>query len=112
MTTARLVMTVATPAVVVGCSSGGPSGGGAAVSCAGVVTFENRDYLPTQKTGFTVGQRLGTATIAECDDTPGDPGATIAEGTTGAYAIDGVDPAEAIAVGDSPGEAILMDIHR
>ncbi|WP_406219411.1 DUF6281 family protein [Streptomyces canus] len=112
MTTARLVMTVAMLAVVVGCSSGDPSGGGAAVSCAGVVTFENRDYLPTQKTGFTVGQRLGTATIAECDDTPGAPGDTIAEGTTGAYAIDGVDPAEAIAVGDSPGEATLMDILR
>ncbi|MDQ0763492.1 DUF6281 family protein [Streptomyces canus] len=108
MTTALRILAVALLAAVAGCTSGGE----AASSCAGVVTFENRDYLPTEKTGFTVGERLGTATIAECDDTPGDPGVTIAEGTTGAYAVDGVDPAEAIAVGDSPGEAILMDLHR
>ena len=85
MTTARLVMAVAMLTVVLGCSSGGSSGGEAAGSCAGVVTHENRDYLPTQDEDFTVGERLGTARIPECDDTPNDPEAAIPDGTTNAY---------------------------
>ncbi|MCX4857445.1 DUF6281 family protein [Streptomyces canus] len=85
MTTARLVMTVAMPAVVLGCSSGGE----AAASCAGVVTYENRDYLPTQDEDFTVGERLGTARIPECDDTPNDPDVAVPEGTTTAYLVEG-----------------------
>ena len=107
MTTARLVMTVAMLAVVLGCSSGGE----AADSCAGVVTHENRDYLPTQDEGFTVGERLGTARIAECDDTPNDPDVAIPEGTTNAYLVEGRDPAEAVAVGDSPVAARLVEIR-
>lgn len=110
MTTARLVMTVATPAVVLGCSSGGSSGGEAAVSCAGVVTHEKRDYLPAQDEDFTVGERLGTARILECDDTPNDPGVAIPENTTNAYLVEGRDPAEAIAVGGSPALARLVKI--
>ena len=111
MTTARLVMTVAMLAVVLGCSSGDPSRGGAAVSCAAVVTFENRDYLPTRDEDFTVGERLGTARIAECDDTPNDPDVAIPEGTTNAYLVEGRDPAEAVAVGDSPVSARLVEIR-
>ncbi|MFF7642417.1 DUF6281 family protein [Streptomyces canus] len=108
MTTARLVMTVAMLAVVVGCSSGGE----VAASCAAVVTYGNREYLPAQDEDFTVGGRLGTARIPECDDTPGDPEVAIPEGTTAAYAVEGRDPAEAIAVGDTPAEARLMEVHR
>ncbi|MET9787100.1 DUF6281 family protein [Streptomyces canus] len=111
MTTARLVMTVAMLAVVLGCSPGGDSGGEAAASCAGVVTYENRDYLPTQDEDFTVGERLGTARIAECDDTPNDPDVAIPEGTTDAYLVEGRVPAEAIAVGDSPASARLVEIR-
>ncbi|MFF0090772.1 DUF6281 family protein [Streptomyces canus] len=111
MTTARLVMTVAMLAVVVGCSSGDPSGGEAAASCAGVVTHENRDYLPSQDEDFTVGERLGTARIPECDDTPNDPDVAIPEDTTNAYLVEGRDPAEAIAVGDSPASARLVEIR-
>ncbi|MER7566191.1 DUF6281 family protein [Streptomyces sp. NPDC048523] len=110
MTTARLVMTVAILAVVAGSASGCSSGGEAASSCAGVVRYENRDYLPTGDEDFTVGVRLGTARIPECDDTPSDPEVAIPEGTTGAYAVEGRDPAEAIAVGDSPARARLMEI--
>ncbi|MDH6516885.1 hypothetical protein M2163_006135 [Streptomyces sp. SAI-135] len=85
MPTARLVMTVATLMVVLGCSSGGEAAG----SCAGVVTYEDRDYLPT----------------------PGDDEVAVAEGTTGAYLVEGRDPAEAIAVGDTPSGARLMEIR-
>ncbi|MFE3034694.1 DUF6281 family protein [Streptomyces canus] len=104
-TAARLVMTVAMLAVVVGCSSGGET----AASCSGVVTYGNRDYLPAQDEDFTVGERLGTARIPECDDTPGEPEAAIPAGTTAAYAVAGRDPAEAIAVGDSRAGARLME---
>lgn len=90
-----------------GCTgaSGGVSGD---ASCSGLVTYDGRDYLPTEKSVFTVGGRLGTATVAECDDTPNDPEAGIPESTTGAYAIEGVAPTEAIAVGDTPAEAAPM----
>ncbi|MFG2464348.1 DUF6281 family protein [Streptomyces canus] len=107
MTTARLVMAVAMLTVVLGCSSGG----GAAASCAGVVTFENRDYLPTQDEDFTVGERLGTARIPECDDTPNHPEVAIPDGTTNAYLVEGRDSVEAIAVGDSPASARLVEIR-
>ncbi|MDH6568167.1 hypothetical protein M2164_003339 [Streptomyces sp. SAI-208] len=107
MPTARLVMTVATLMVVLGCSSGGEAAG----SCAGVVTYEDRDYLPTPGENFTVGERLGTARVQECDDTPGDDEVAVAEGTTGAYLVEGRDPAEAIAVGDTPSGARLMEIR-
>ncbi|MGK3937404.1 DUF6281 family protein [Streptomyces caeruleatus] len=105
MTTARLVMAVAMLTVVLGCSSGGEVAG----SCAGVVTYEDRDYLPTRDEDFTVGERLGIARVPECDDTPNDPGAALAEGTANAYLVEGRDPAEAIAVGDTPAGATLME---
>ena len=106
MTTARLVMTVAILAVVAGCSSGGE----VAASCSGVVTYGNRDYLPTPDEDFTVGERLGTVHIQECDDTPDDPEVAVPAATTDAYAVEGRDPAEAIAVGDSPAGARLMEV--
>ena len=57
--------------VVLGCSSGGEVEG----SCAGVVTYGDRDCLPTRDEDFTVGERLGPARVPECDDTPA--GATL-----------------------------------
>ncbi|MFI6015858.1 DUF6281 family protein [Streptomyces sp. NPDC051243] len=106
MKRAALLVTVAL-LTSAGCTgtSGGVSGG---ASCSGLVTYDSRDYLPTEKSVFTVGERLGTATVVECDDTPNDPEVAIPESTTGAYAIEGVDPTEAIAVGDSPAEAAPM----
>ncbi|MET7690235.1 DUF6281 family protein [Streptomyces sp. NPDC005483] len=106
MTTALRFLAVTLFAAVAGCTSGGET----ASSCAGSVRYGNREYLPAQEVGFTVGERLGTAEILECDDTPSDPGATIREGTTGAYAVEGQEPAEAIAVGDTPTGARLMKV--
>ncbi|MGN9759491.1 DUF6281 family protein [Streptomyces sp. SD31] len=104
----RLLMTALLLTAGVGCAG---SGGEAAASCSGLVTYDNRGYLPTTDTDFTVGERLGTATIVECDDTPNDPGVSIPEDRTGAYAVEGSDPADAIAVGDSAAEATLMTVR-
>lgn len=104
MTTARLVLTAALPAVV-GCSPGGEAAG----SRAGMVTYGNHDCLPARNEDFTVGEHLGTARVAECDDTPDAPEVAVPEGTTDAYPVEGRDPAEAIAVGDTPSGARLME---
>jgi hypothetical protein len=114
MTNARLVMTVAMLVAAVGCTVDGDAtsrDGEAATSCAGVVSFENRRYLPSDRADFTVGERLGTATVPACDDTPGDDEVAVPEATTGAYAVEGRDPAEAVAVGDTPAGARLMEIR-
>ncbi|NNN37937.1 hypothetical protein HLK59_48040 [Streptomyces sp. S3(2020)] len=42
------------------------------------MTYDGRGCLPTEKSVFTVGERLGTATVEECAD-------GIAESMTGAY---------------------------
>ncbi|MFJ8634303.1 DUF6281 family protein [Streptomyces sp. NPDC093568] len=107
MKRAALLVTVAVLAVA-GCTGGASGGTSAGASCSGLVTYDGRDYLPTEKSVFTVGERLGTATVPECDDTPNDGEAGIPESTTGVYAIEGIDPAEGVAVGDSPAEAAPM----
>jgi len=98
-----LLVTVAV-LTAAGCSDGG---GSDTSSCSGRVIYDGRDYLPTDESGFTVGKRLGTATVPACGDVPVDP-ATLPEATTGVYAVEGVDPTEAVAVGDDPAEARHM----
>ncbi|MCX5331792.1 MULTISPECIES: DUF6281 family protein [unclassified Streptomyces] len=105
MTITRGTLLVAAAALL---AATGCTGGEAAASCSGLVTYDSRDYLPTEKSVFTVGERLGTATVGECDDTPNDAGDGIPESRTGAYRIEGVDPAVGIAVGDSAAEAAPM----
>lgn len=105
MTITRGTLLVAAAALL---AATGCAGGESSASCSGLVTYDSRDYLPTEKSVFTVGERLGTATVAECDDTPNDSGDGIPESGTGAYRIEGVDPAVSIAVGDSAAEAAPM----
>ncbi|SDM97712.1 hypothetical protein SAMN04487981_103135 [Streptomyces sp. cf386] len=104
----RLIVPALLLTAAVGCTE---SGGAAEASCAYVVTYEGRSYLDVANIDFTVGERLGTATIPECDDTPNDPGVTVPEGRITAYAVEGTDPAVAIAVGDTPAEATLMKVR-
>ncbi|MEU2786791.1 MULTISPECIES: DUF6281 family protein [Streptomyces] len=102
----RAVLLVAVAALTAaGCSGGGGGGEAGEASCSGLVTYDGRDYLPTAKSGFTVGERLGTATVAACEDTPNDPETGLPEATTGVYAVEGADPTEAVAVGDDPSTA-------
>ncbi|MDL5203456.1 DUF6281 family protein [Streptomyces sp. ALI-76-A] len=105
-----LPVTAALFACAVACSPA-DGGGSSSASCAHLVTYENRTYLGTGDGDFTVGGRLGTATVPECDDTPNDPGDSVPRGETPAYAVEGMDPAVAIAVGDTPAEATLMKVR-
>ena len=101
----RLLMAALLLTAAVGCTE---TGGAAEASCAYVVTYANRSYQDVANPGFTVGKKLGTATIPACDDTPNDPAGGIGEQRITAYAVEGTDPAVAIAVGHTPTEAILM----
>ncbi|MGW6736110.1 DUF6281 family protein [Streptomyces sp. NPDC055013] len=104
----RLLMAALLVTAAVGCTEAGGAGGAAEASCAYVVTYANRSYLNVANTDFTVGKKLGTATIPACDDTPNDPPDAIGEQRITAYAVEGTHPAVAIAVGDTPAGAILM----
>ncbi|MDO0912230.1 DUF6281 family protein [Streptomyces sp. DT2A-34] len=104
----RLVMASLLIAAAVGCAG---SGGASEASCAYLVTYDSRTYLDVANVDFTVGEKLGTATIPECDDTPNTPGDTVPERTITAYEVEGMDPAVTIAVGDTAAEAILMQVR-
>ncbi|MFE9024630.1 DUF6281 family protein [Streptomyces sp. NPDC007808] len=108
MKRAAQLVTMAALVAAAGCTGASTEGVSGSASCSGLVTYDSRGYLPTEKSVLTVGERLGTATVAGCDDTPNDSDPGIPESTTGAYAIEGADPTEAIAVGDSPAEAVPM----
>ncbi|WP_128433345.1 DUF6281 family protein [Streptomyces cyaneus] len=107
----RLIMTSLLLAAAVGCAESGGTGGSPAASCAYLVTYDGRTYLDVANVDFTVGEKLGTATIPACDDTPNDAGNTVPEGRITAYEVEGTDPAVAIAVGDTPAEATLMKVR-
>ncbi|MFI5553448.1 DUF6281 family protein [Streptomyces sp. NPDC051738] len=106
----RLIVPALLLSAAVGCTTT-ESGGAAEASCAHMVTYGGRSYEGVANIDFTVGERLGTATIPECDDTPNDPGVSVPEGRITAYAVEGTDPAVAIAVGDTPAEATLMKVR-
>lgn len=107
----RLIMTSLLLAAAVGCAESGGTGGTAEALCAYLVTYDGRTYLDVANVDFTVGGELGTATVAACDDTPNDPGDTVPERGITAYEVEGMDPAVAIAVGDTPAEATLMKVR-
>ncbi|MER6910406.1 DUF6281 family protein [Streptomyces sp. NPDC000594] len=92
----------------VGCSATGTDGGKSAAACAYQVTYDGREYRDVAEREFTVGGRLGTAVAPPCDDTDG-PERDERDGTSAtAYAVRGVAPEVAIAVGDTPAEAKLL----
>ena len=106
MTTARqtgrgLLTTAALLASVVGCAGAGASES----DCPYLVTYQGRDYLGTEGGEFTVGEKLGTAAVPACNDTPGDHGPAT---TTTVYAVEGKDPADLIAVEDDTAGAVLV----
>ncbi|MEU0073375.1 DUF6281 family protein [Streptomyces sp. NPDC006332] len=87
------------------------SSGTAEASCAFLVTYDNRTYAGIANVDFTVGGRLGTATVPSCDDTPNDPADSRPEGRITAYAVREADPSVSIAVGDSPDDVTLMRVN-
>ncbi|GAA1534860.1 hypothetical protein GCM10009730_50190 [Streptomyces albidochromogenes] len=100
---------------VVACSACTTTGsdGESASSCAFLVEYENRTYSDVANVNFTVGAKIGTATLPPCDDTPNDndDGRTTPASTT-AYAVKGLDPSIAITVDDAPSDVLLVSIKR
>ncbi|MBT2507703.1 hypothetical protein J7I98_17810 [Streptomyces sp. ISL-98] len=104
-----LLVTAAAVALAVGCTSPG-GGSGNSASCAYRVTYEDRTYQDVANVDFTIGETLGAVSSAPCDDTPGqNEGAESAAAST-AYAVEGLDTDIAIAVGDTPGEAVFFAV--
>ncbi|KOX02346.1 hypothetical protein ADK65_08640 [Streptomyces sp. NRRL B-1140] len=85
--------------------------GEAAPSCVYVVTYEGRTYRDVANVEFTVGNELGTATQPPCDDTGGQNRGEEPSTTENAYAVDGVSPTVAIAVGDAPDDVRFVAVH-
>lgn len=94
----------------VACTSSSDSGESAS-SCAYRAEYQNRTYSGAEARGFTLGNKLGAATLPPCDDTPSDDsdGQTTPTSTT-AYAIEGVDPSIAIALEQASDDVIFVNV--
>ncbi|OEJ29899.1 hypothetical protein AS594_33585 [Streptomyces agglomeratus] len=105
-----MLVAAAITTLSVGCASSSGGGGESASTCAFMVEYDKRRYI-ADNTDISVGDELGAASRPPCDDTPNDnsDGKTTASSTT-AYTVEGVDPALAIAVGDSPDDVRLVVI--
>jgi hypothetical protein len=102
------VLTAVLAASVAACTSEVNSAENAA-SCVYQVTYHGRTYQDVANVEFTVGSKLGAATQPPCDDTGGqdeEPSTT-----ESAYAVDGISPKVAIAVGDSPDDVQFVAVY-
>ncbi|WP_206341691.1 DUF6281 family protein [Streptomyces ureilyticus] len=110
-----ILLAAVTFAVSVACTSssdGDGDGGESASSCAFLVDYENRTYSDVANVDFTVEDKLGPATLPPCDDTPNDDDDGRATPTsTTAYAVEGLNPSIAIAVGEEPGDARFVAVY-
>ncbi|MFJ4688713.1 DUF6281 family protein [Streptomyces sp. NPDC091377] len=104
----RTVPLVALLVSTVACTAGG--GGQGAASCAFTVRYQERTYLDVSDVEFTVGERLGDATLPPCDDTGGSDVTEETATTLSAYAVDGIPPEVALAVGDAPDDTRLVAV--
>lgn len=108
----RVLLAVLTWApLVVGCG-----GGQGSASCAFAVDHGDRIYVDVGDVEYRLGAQAGTARQSICDDTGGseeDRDDIPAEEPTlyEAYAIQGVDTADAIAVRESPGDEPSVMVH-
>ncbi|MFC9246247.1 DUF6281 family protein [Streptomyces sp. NPDC057136] len=90
------------------CTADSISGGQESPSCVHEFTYQTRTYRDVANAEFTVGEKLGAAIQTPCDDT-GRQDTNAEPATTGtAYAVDGISPWVAVAIGDSPEEAMLF----
>ncbi|MGP3632321.1 DUF6281 family protein [Streptomyces sp. 24-1644] len=78
------------------------SGGQESPSCVHRFTYRNATYQDVANAEFTVGEKLGTATQAPCDDTGRQDGNEEPGTTETASEVDGISPEVAVAIGDSP----------
>ncbi|MFB6552602.1 DUF6281 family protein [Streptomyces sp. NPDC056405] len=103
------VLTAVLAASTAACTSEGEGAEGpdGAASCAYRVTYGGRTYQDVADVEFAVGGELGTATEPPCDDTGQDADEDTATTET-AFAVDGISPEAAIAVGETPERARLV----
>ncbi|MGW3097891.1 DUF6281 family protein [Streptomyces sp. NPDC001102] len=105
----RTFLAAALATLSTACTSG--SDGESASSCASRVEYREHTYMGSGAEGFTIGERLGAATLPPCDDTPSDDSdAPTAPASVTAFAIKGVDPSIAIALDDSPDDVIFVNV--
>ncbi|WP_063765930.1 DUF6281 family protein [Streptomyces cellulosae] len=97
----------------VGCGSEGSEGADANGEslCASDVLYEGRTYIRLSGVEVKVGQKLGTATSPPCRDT-NDQAAEVPETSENAYAVSGISPDLAIAIGSSPEQAEAFRVLR
>ncbi|MFI6704228.1 DUF6281 family protein [Streptomyces sp. NPDC050509] len=102
-------MLLATTMVVsaAACTADSSSGEGGE-SCALQFTYQGRTYRDVANVDFTVADKLGAATKPPCDDTGGQDEAEEAGTTETAYKVNGISAKVAIAVGDTPEEAVFV----
>ncbi|WAZ23341.1 DUF6281 family protein [Streptomyces cinnabarinus] len=96
----------------VGCAETSDEAGEAAASCAYVIDYDNRRYSDVANIDYRRGEKLGTATQPPCDDTPGDGDDGEPTRRITAYAVQGLDPGIAIAVGDAPDDVIFVAVRE
>ncbi len=107
--TTRVSLVAAMMMLAVACTSVSSSDGGEqAESCAYRVLYQDRTYRDVANVEFTAGEKLGSATIPPCQDTGDQDKAEESGETTTAYAVDGISPDMAVAVGDSPDDATFV----
>ncbi|MFH8470932.1 DUF6281 family protein [Streptomyces sp. NPDC017991] len=95
--------------LAVACTSESSSDGGEeAASCAYRVLYQDRTYRDVANVEFAAGEKLGSATIPPCEDTGGQDKEEESGEATTAYAVDGISPKVAVAVGDSPDDTTLV----
>ncbi|WP_159770637.1 DUF6281 family protein [Streptomyces sp. HM190] len=104
-----LAAVVLTP-LAVGCAALG-GGGESSASCAFVVDFRDGRYIDVGRVEYALGAEVGTARQAFCDDQGGGEDAADAPAEEDrtvytAYAVQGVDPSDALAVRESPGDEV------
>lgn len=105
----RILLAVAATAAMAGCGSSGSDDGEGSASCAYRVEYEGRTYGDVANVKFQVGEKVGSATIPACDDT-NDGGKESATAST-AYAVKGLDPDIALAVGDRPDDVTFVAVN-
>ncbi|MET9735160.1 DUF6281 family protein [Streptomyces sp. NPDC006458] len=84
------------------------SNGATSNACVHQFIYEDRSYQDVANVEFAVGDKLGKATQPPCDDTGGQDEVVEPEPPQTAYAVQGLSPNVAIAVGDTPEEAKLF----
>lgn len=104
---------LATVPLAVGCAALG-TGGTSSALCVFAVDYDDRQYVEAGEVGYTLGAEVGTARDSVCEDQGGgEEDQVAAEDLTvyAAYAVEGVDTGDAIAVRESPGDEVRVLVH-